>query len=208
MIHKFLFLFAFFLLSTSQAQDFCVADLKSAQTPSGYPCKSPKTLTVDDFVFSNLRAGNTSANPFKISLTPAFVDEFPAVNGLRLSAARLDMDVGGVVPMHSHSNTNELLIVLSGHITAGFISSDNTVFVTTLSKGKVMVFPQGLLHFQINAGGGKASAFLSFNSENPGAQILDLALFSNNLDSSFVGKTTLLDIAQIKKLKRIFGGRG
>lgn len=208
MIVIILFLLAFHSSSTishASVLDFCVANLKGAESPAGYPCKSP--VTVDDFVFTNFRAGNTS-NFFKASLTPAFVDQFPGVNGLGLSAARLDVEAGGVIPMHSHPGASELLIVVQGRITSGFISSDNSVFVKTLKKGDVMIFPQGLLHFQVNAGRGKATAFLTFSSPNPGAQLLDLALFGNNLDSSFVSKATALDLAQVKKLKAAFGGRG
>ena len=41
---------------------------------------------------------------------------------------------------------------------AGFISSANSVYYKTLNKGDVMVFPQGLLHFQINGGWRTATA--------------------------------------------------
>ncbi|XP_058754473.1 auxin-binding protein ABP19b-like [Vicia villosa] len=202
-----LFLLTLLSHSTSNASvlDFCVADLSSPQTPSGYPCKS--SVTIKDFVFSNFNEGN-STNFFKFSVTPAFVNQFPAVNGLGISAARLDLDIGGVLPMHSHRGATELMIVVQGRITAGFISSDNKVFVATLSKGEVLVFPQGLLHFQFNAGKSKASAFLTFSSSNPGSQVVDLALFGNKLSSAFVEKTTLLDHAQVRKLKAIFGGSG
>ncbi|KAK9923739.1 hypothetical protein M0R45_032140 [Rubus argutus] len=71
-----------------------------------------------------------------------------------------------------------------------------------------MVFPQGLLHFQVNAAKIHAKAIVSFSSASPGLQILDFALFANNLTSSLVGKTTFLDPAQIKKLKGILGGTG
>lgn len=206
-------IFIIFLLtllshSTTNASvlDFCVADLSSSQTPSGYPCK--KSVTINDFVYSNFNSGNTSTNFFKFSVTPAFVNQFPAVNGLGLSAAKLDLDVGGIIPMHSHRGASELMIVVQGRITAGFISSDNTVFIKTLSKGQILVLPQGLLHFQYNAGRNKASAYLTFSSENPGSQVLDLALFGNNLSSANLIKSTLLDPAQVKKLKAIFGGSG
>lgn len=203
-----LFLLAL-VFSTSHVavQGFCVADLKGAQSLAGYLCKSPASVIVDDFVFSGLRAGNTS-NFFKVSLTPAFVEQLPGVNGLGFSAARLDIDAGGGVPMHSHPDASEMLIMVQGRITAGFISPDNSVFVKTLTKGDVMVLPQGLLHFQLNAGKGKATAFLTFSNTNPSAQLLDVALFGNNLDSAIVGKTTFLDAAQVKKLKGVFGGRG
>ncbi|CAI8607906.1 unnamed protein product [Vicia faba] len=202
-----LFLLTLLSHSTSNASvlDFCVADLSSPQTPSGYPCKS--SVTIKDFVFSNFNEGNTS-NFFKFSVTPAFVDQFPAVNGLGISTARLDLDIGGTVPMHSHRGASELIIVVQGRITAGFISSANEVFVTTLSKGEILVFPQGLLHFEFNAGKSKASAFLIFSSSNPGSQVVDLALFGNKLSSALVEKTTLLDHAQVRKLKAIFGGSG
>ncbi|KAK2353265.1 germin protein precursor [Trifolium repens] len=193
-------------ITNASVVDFCVADLSSAETPSGFPCKS--SVTINDFIFSNFNSGNTSNNPLRAAFTSASVHQFPAVNGLGLSAARLDIDVGGIVPMHSHRGANEIMMVVQGRITAGFISSDNSVFVKTVSKGEIMVLPQGLLHFQFNAGGNKATAFLAFSSSNPGAQLVDVALFGNNLSSAIVGKTTLLDPAQVKKLKAIFGGSG
>ena len=69
-----------------------------------------------------------------------------------------------------------------------------------------MVFPQGLLHFQINSGKGPALAFVSFSSPSPGLQITDFALFANDLPTEIVAATTFLDVAQIKKLKGVLGG--
>ena len=83
----------FILLSSTNAlvQDFCVANLKGPDGPAGYPCKTEAKVTVDDFVFSGLgKAGNTS-NIIKAAVTPAFVAQFPGVNGLGLSLARLDL---------------------------------------------------------------------------------------------------------------------
>jgi hypothetical protein len=71
-----------------------------------------------------------------------------------------------------------------------------------------MAFPRGLLHFQINAGGTPALAFVSFSSERPGLQILDFALFANDLPSEIIETTTFLDDAQVKKLKGVLGGTG
>ncbi|XP_077236339.1 auxin-binding protein ABP19a-like [Tasmannia lanceolata] len=203
-----LFLFQLFFFSSSHGADFCVADLKGPQTPVGYSCKSPSKVTVDDFVYSGLvMAGNTS-NLIKAAVTPAFSAQFPGVNGLGISIARLDLAAGGVVPLHTHPGANELLLVTQGSITAGFISSANSVYIKTLKKGEIMVFPQGLLHFQINAGGITAVAFASFSSPSPGLQILDFALFASNFPSPLVEKTTFLDDAQVKKLKAVLGGTG
>lgn len=209
MIRLVLLFLAFLSSSTSHANsitDLCVADLKAALNPAGYPCKKPP-LTVNDLVFSNFKAGNTS-NILKASPTPAFVAQFPAVNGLGLSAARVDLDAGGVVPMHTHPGATEMVIMVQGRITTGFIAADNSVFVKTLKEGDIMVIPPGLLHFQVNAGGKKATCFVTYSSPNPEPQILYNALFGSSLDSDLVARTTFLDLAQVKKLKVKFGGSG
>ena len=71
-----------------------------------------------------------------------------------------------------------------------------------------MVFPQGLLHYQYNAGQSAAVALVAFSGPNPGLQITDYALFANNLPSAIVEKVTFLDDAQVKKLKSVLGGSG
>uniref|UniRef100_A0A2P2QNZ5 Germin-like protein n=1 Tax=Rhizophora mucronata TaxID=61149 RepID=A0A2P2QNZ5_RHIMU len=193
--------------SYAAQQDFCVADLTAADGPAGYPCKKPAKVMVDDFIFSGLVVGNTS-NLIKAAVTPAFVSTFPAVNGLGISIARLDLAPGGVIPMHTHPRGSEILVVVQGTICAGFISSDNAVYYKLLNKGDVMVFPQALLHFQVNSGMGAALAYVSFSSPSPGLQILDFALFGNSLPSELIEKVTFLDDAQVKKLKGVLGGTG
>ena len=196
------------ILSSSHAADFCVGDLAAPEGPAGFSCKKAEKVTVDDFVFSGLgKAGNTS-NIIHAAVTPAFATQFPGLNGLGLSLARLDLDIGGVIPMHTHPAASEVLLVTQGKICAGFISSANAVYFKTLVKGDIMVFPRGLLHFQLNAGGGTAIAYVSFSSPLPGLQILDYALFGNDLPTELVTGTTFLDEAQVKKLKAVLGGTG
>ncbi|KAJ7951510.1 auxin-binding protein ABP19a-like [Quillaja saponaria] len=163
---------------------------------------STSHASVQDFCVADLKGPDSPA------VSPAFVAQFPGVNGLGLSIARLDLAPAGVIPLHTHPGASEILLVVHGKITVGFISSANSVYVKTLKRGEVFVFPQGLLHFQVNAAGYKATAFASFNSPNPGLQITDFALFANNLTSALVEKTTFLDHAQVKKLKAILGGTG
>ena len=207
MLLPILFIFSF-LFSSSNALDFCVADLKAPQGPAGYSCKIPAKVTVDDFVFSGLSAAGNTSNLIKAAVTPAFDAQFPGVNGLGISMARLDLAIGGVVPMHTHPGGSEVLIVIQGTIRAGFVSSANKVYFKTLKTGDIMVFPQGLLHFQINAGKTQALAYVSFSSPSPGLQILDFALFANDLPSDIIEETTFLDDAQVKKLKGVLGGTG
>ncbi|KAL5579556.1 hypothetical protein UlMin_011998 [Ulmus minor] len=197
-----------FSSSFAAVQDFCVGDLKAPEGPAGYSCKAPAKVTVDDFVFSGLAKSGNTTNIINAAVTPAFAAQFPGVNGLGLSLARLDLAPKGVIPFHTHPGGSEALIVLRGVITAGFVSSANTVYLKTLKKGDVMVFPQGLLHFQVNAAKIHAKAIVSFSSPSPGLQILDFALFGNNLPSALVEATTFLDPAQVKKLKGVLGGSG
>ncbi|KAK3034485.1 hypothetical protein RJ639_032474 [Escallonia herrerae] len=205
-----LFIFCLsFSASYASVQDFCVADLSMSDGPAGYPCKKVSGVSVDSFVYSGLGTAGNTTNIIKAAVTPAFVAQFPGVNGLGISAARLDLAVGGVIPMHTHPGASEILVVIEGTICAGFISSSaNIVYFKTLNKGDIMVFPQGLLHFQINSGKGSGLAFVSFSSPNPGLQILDFALFANNLPTELVTTTTFLDAAQVKKLKGVLGGTG
>ncbi|XP_062149541.1 auxin-binding protein ABP19a-like [Alnus glutinosa] len=209
MISPIIFIFSLLLSSCHAAvQDFCVADFTAPESPAGYSCKKPASVTVADFVFSGLGiAGNTS-NLIKAAVTPAFATQIPGVNGLGISLARLDLAPGGVVPFHTHPGGSEVLLVVRGRICAGFVSSANTLYFQTLKKGDIMVFPEGLLHFQVNSGGIPAIAFASFSSATPGLQILDFALFANNLPTELVAATTFLDIPQIKKLKGVLGGTG
>lgn len=204
MLHLFL-LFSL-LLVTSDASDFCIGDLTAPETPSGYHCKNPANVTADDFAFSGLGAAGNTTNLIKAAVTPAFDAQFPGLNGLGISMARLDLAAGGVVPMHTHPEANELLLVVQGSIATGFISSSNKFYYKVLHKGDIMVYPKGLLHFQINARGKNAIAFVSFSSSNPGLQILDFALFANNIPTSLLQKSTFLDAAQIKMLKGALGG--
>ncbi|XP_074287575.1 auxin-binding protein ABP19a-like [Silene latifolia] len=199
-------LLALFTLSSATVVDFCVADLKCPVGPAGYPCKNPANLTVDDFVYSGLAvAGDTSTSIFKVAVAGAFDITFPALNGLGLSMARLDIGVGGVVPIHTH-RVSELILVIDGSIIAGFIDGNGIAYYKKLNKGDIMIFPQSLLHFQVNVGDEPALAFVSLNSPNPGFQTTSQSLFANDLPSEFVEKLTLLDAAEVKRMKKLFGG--
>ncbi|KAL2338784.1 hypothetical protein Fmac_013230 [Flemingia macrophylla] len=201
-------IFSLFSFSHASVLDFCVTDYAAPIGPAGYSCKKPAKVTADDFAYSGLGiAGNTS-NIIKAAVTPAFDAQFAGLNGLGISAARLDLALDGVIPLHTHPGASELLVVVQGSILAGFISSANTVYLKTLNKGDVMVFPQGLLHFQINARGSPAIAFVNFGSSNPSLQILDFALFKSTFPTPLIVETTFLDAAQVKKLKAVLGGTG
>ncbi|RVW86615.1 Auxin-binding protein ABP19a [Vitis vinifera] len=209
MLH-ILALFSFLLISSSHAavQDFCVADLTAPQGPAGYSCKTPAEVTADDFVYSGISVPGNTSTLFNAAINTAFLDKFPGLNGLGVSMARADIATGGVIPMHTHPGASEIILIAKGSVTAGLISSDNSVYLKTLKEGDIMVFPQGLLHFQVNTGRTQALLWVSFGSPNPGLQILSNALFSNNLSSELIEKTTFLDDNEVKRLKALLGGSG
>ncbi|KAJ0987601.1 hypothetical protein J5N97_005957 [Dioscorea zingiberensis] len=107
-------LFLFLLFSStpflSNAADFCVGDLNLPVGPAGYSCKKPETVTVNDFVFHGFQKAGNTANIIKAAVSPAFAAQFPGVNGLGLSLARLDLAInagdGNAVAFASFSSPN------------------------------------------------------------------------------------------------------
>ncbi|KAK7405348.1 hypothetical protein VNO78_06595 [Psophocarpus tetragonolobus] len=189
----------------SNVNDFCVADLKAPYTPSGYPCLPPNKLTVDNFVF-NLQPPNNSNPIIKAGINRAFVNEFPALNGLGISIAHVVIDKDGYFPMHTHNDATELIIMLDGQLVAGFITGTNA-YVKTLKAGDLMAIPPGQLHFVANSGPGKVSCYAAFSSSNPNVFSFN-SIFNNDVPYDILVKTTFLDVPEVKKLKARFGGRG
>ncbi|KAK9676857.1 hypothetical protein RND81_11G105700 [Saponaria officinalis] len=203
-------LIAFTLLISSSyantlAFDYCVGDPTLPHGPSGYSCKDPRRVTTNDFAYSGLRTPSNTSNALKYGVSYAIDKQFPALTGMGISMARNDIDVGGVVPLHSH-RTAELAILIKGTIVAGFIDTNNKPFYKTLNEGDIFVFPPALEHFQFNVGNVPVVAYAAFPSSNPGFQGISSALFKNNLPTDIIQKISLLDVAQIKKLKAVFGG--
>ncbi|XP_010652573.2 auxin-binding protein ABP19a-like, partial [Vitis vinifera] len=121
-----------------------------------YSCKTPAEVTADDFVYSGLRVPGNTSTLFNAAINSASVHKFPVLNGLGVSVARADIAPGGVLPMHTHPGGSEIILVAKGSVTAGLISSDDTVYLKTVEEGNIMVFSQGLLHFLVNTGGTQA----------------------------------------------------
>ncbi|KAK3439353.1 hypothetical protein EUGRSUZ_C04202, partial [Eucalyptus grandis] len=166
----------------SPLQDICVAtnDLESGVFVNGKFCKDPKQATADDFVFMGLRNPGNTSNPLGSKVTQAFVQQFPGLNTLGISMARIDFAPGGLNPPHNHPHGTEVLIVVEGTLLVGFVTSDqlnNTLFTKVIYKGDVFVFSIGLIHFQLNIGNTYALAFSSFSSQNPGLITIANAVF-------------------------------
>ncbi|KAL8497343.1 hypothetical protein ACS0TY_020871 [Phlomoides rotata] len=169
--------------------DLCPTDLTTHKTIffNGFPCKPPSNVNASDFKSSLLsRAGDTD-NFYRSSVTIATAAEFPGLNTLGLSAARMDIEVDGVVMPHVHPRASEMIFVWRGIVTVGFVDSDSRVFQKRLKQGEVFVFPKGLLHFCFNAGFEDAAVFSVLNSQNPGLASISGAMFGiNNKDGLMI----------------------
>ncbi|XP_048140664.1 germin-like protein subfamily 1 member 7 [Rhodamnia argentea] len=171
-----------FAYDPSPLQDICVAtkDPNSAVFVNGQFCMDPMQATADDFVFMGFRNPGNTANPLGSKVTPATVMEFPGLNTLGISMARLDFAPGGLNPPHTHPRGTELLVVVEGTLLVGFVTSNqlnNTFFSKVLYPGDVFVFPIGLIHFQLNTGKTPALAFSALSSQNPGVITIANSVF-------------------------------
>ncbi|KAG0564628.1 hypothetical protein M758_8G121200 [Ceratodon purpureus] len=174
-------------------QDFCVADTTAVEggvRMNGYPCKDRALVTSDDFVFTGLRnKGNTSVTGTDAVITFALVDQYPGLNTQGISHVRLDLEPGGVIPLHSHPLATETIFVVEGTINTGFVSHENILFSKILQKGDVFIFPRGLLHFQENVGNKSAICFNSFNAQFPALLLAANQMFATNISTTVLTKS-------------------
>ena len=178
-------------------QDFCVADANAAVTINGRTCKPAGDVTAQDFTSTLLRAppaaatydsyytsGSNGNGSKAANVTLASVANFAGLNTQGLSIARIDFPPnGGLNQPHVHPRATEVLFLVQGTLTVGFVSTapNNTLFQTTLYPGDLFVFPRGLAHFQINPDKkNPALAIAALNSQNPGVSQVAAALFASN----------------------------
>ncbi|KAJ9551671.1 hypothetical protein OSB04_015716 [Centaurea solstitialis] len=169
---------------SSPLQDFCVADPNSQVLVNGVVCKDPELVQADDFLFRGLQLMGNTSNVVGSNVTQVFVAQLPGLNTFGISMARIDFAPQGINPPHTHPRATEILVVISGSIEVGFVTSnpDNRLFTKVLEMGDVFVFPQGLIHFQRNVGHGYAVAIAGLSSQNPGAITIANAVFGSNPD--------------------------
>ncbi|CAL1378334.1 unnamed protein product [Linum trigynum] len=193
-------------------QDFCIPNPPptSPTTPKHvtaattiHPCKDAAEATAGDFVFSGMKTpGNFSETGF--ASIPVNPTTFPGLNTMGMSFVRADFKPGAINPPHFHPRATEIAHVVEGRLYAGFVDSNNKVFARVLEKGEVMVFPRGLMHFQMNVGEVPATIFGSFNSQNPGSQRIPAAVFGSGIDNSLLEKAFGLSSKEIVMMRRKF----
>ncbi|XP_047147060.1 germin-like protein subfamily 3 member 3 [Vigna umbellata] len=196
------------LSSTSHAstlQNFCKADLSGPDSPTGYHCVPSENVTANDFKYSfNGKPGIPV--PSNSLLYPADVNQIPIVNGGGLSAGLVEIAEGGFLPLHRHG-ANEILLVLQGKLNVGLMTP-RKAYLNTIGVREFVYFPQGLSHYLINSGRGKAVAFAAYSSASPPFNFDHLEKYASDVPSLIVSRVTFLDDPQVRKLKARFNGTG
>ncbi|KAL2895413.1 putative germin-like protein 2-1 [Bienertia sinuspersici] len=196
----------------NQLQDFCIATSDPKVFVNGFFCKNPMEAKPEDFFFSGLDVAGDTVNKVGSNVTTVSVVEFPGLNTLGISLARIDYAPhGGLNPPHTHPRATEVLTVLEGTLYVGFVTSnlpngENKFFPKVLNKGDVFIFPQGLIHFQFNIGKYPAVALSSLSSQNPGVITIANAVFgaSPPISVDVLSKAFQLDEKIVKLLQSKF----
>ncbi|GAB4833391.1 hypothetical protein Ancab_031634 [Ancistrocladus abbreviatus] len=202
--------FSFHLLTPKASdpdpiQDFCIPNANAtSMRPAHFhflPCKNSSEVTPEDFIFLGIKSpGNFSDTGFAgISVTPNI---FPGLNTLGMSFARADIKKGGVNVPHFHPRATEVAYVVNGRVYSGFVDSTNRVFARVIEEGEVMVYPRGLVHFQMNVGKSTATIIGSFNSQNPGIQRIPNALFGSGVSDELLEKAFGLTPREVGTIRK------
>ncbi|KAJ0099395.1 hypothetical protein Patl1_21630 [Pistacia atlantica] len=216
------FLVAFVLLASASPlafssdpgplQDFCVAinNTGNGVFVNGKFCKDPRLVTADDFVFQGLNIPRPVNDPVGTTLTLINVDQLPGLNTLSVALTRIDFAPnGGENPPHLHPRASEIFLATEGRFLVGFVTSfpDYKLFSKVLNKGDIFVFPQGLIHFQVNLGKTNAVGFAFFESQNPGIIRVADAVFGSNppINPFILARAFQLDPNVVKDLQAKFG---
>jgi len=142
-------------------------------------------VTERDFTYRGFNTPGDTRNELGTYVMMINVTALPSLNTLGVSVARVDYAPGGVNPPHLHPRASEILTVIDGTLYAGFVTANridgsNKLFATVLRKGDLFVFPQGLIHFQINIGRTNAVANVAFGSQNPGVATVGNSVFGSH----------------------------
>ncbi|KAF0911530.1 hypothetical protein E2562_011160 [Oryza meyeriana var. granulata] len=163
-------------------------------------------ITGDFFTFTGFRNA-TSMNmsmPMpnaNFTVTKASMMEFPALNGQSVSYAMLMYPPGSVNPTHTHPRSAELLLVVAGALSVGFVDTTNKLYTQDLSVGDMFVFPKGMVHYQFNSGNQPAMALSAFGSAAAGVVQVPVTVFGTNIDDEVLAKSFKTDVPTIQKLK-------
>ena len=132
------------------------------------------------------------------------------LNTLEIMMARLDMDVGGVAHPHIYPRASEILYVLEGKPSAGFVNSTtNRLISQTLEAGDVFVFPKGTLYFAQNIGEKIATMINALNSQYLGVINFPSAIFTSTpgIPQEVLAKSFAINSQEVEQIRKNLRGK-
>jgi quercetin dioxygenase-like cupin family protein len=163
---------------------------------------NPGNLAGDFFTHTGLRAVLAAPVPGNFTVTKASMAEFPALNGQSVSFAALSYPPGSVNPTHTHPRASELLLVVEGALSVGFVDTAGKLFTQDLATGDMFVFPKGTVHWQYNKDENKpARALSAFGSAAAGTVSVPVTVFGTGIDEAVLAKSFKTDVYTVRKLK-------
>ncbi|KAJ8901242.1 hypothetical protein NDN08_007091 [Rhodosorus marinus] len=127
--------------------------------------------SASDFVF-NLKGVSADFTRAGARIQGGDVSKFPALDNLGVSNTLFTIKPCGMNLPHYHPRATELIYVIKGQdLTVAFAeeNSGRSAVVNVVGEGDNAVFPQGLLHYQINLNCEHEVQFLSsLSSHDPG----------------------------------------
>jgi quercetin dioxygenase-like cupin family protein len=165
-----------------------------------------ENITGDFFTFTGFR------NPLSMNMsmpmpnanftvTKATMAEFPALNGQSVSYAVLMYPPATLNPPHTHPRSAELLLLVDGALSVGFVDTTNKLYTQDLAAGDMFVFPKGMVNFQFNSGNQPAMALSAFGSAAAGLVSVPVTVFGTGIDEAVLAKSFKTDVPTIQKLK-------
>ncbi|CAN6197750.1 unnamed protein product [Urochloa humidicola] len=162
---------------------------------------NPGNITGALFTYTGLRAAVTGPPAANFTVVKASMAEFPVLNGQSVSFAVLSYPPGSVNPVHTHPRATELLLVVDGALSVGFVDTAGKLFTQDLDTGDMFVFPKGTVHWQFNQENKPAKAFSAFGSAAAGLVSVPGTVFGTAIDDTVLAKSFKTDEDTVRKLK-------
>ncbi|KAJ1289003.1 hypothetical protein BS78_02G132700 [Paspalum vaginatum] len=162
---------------------------------------NPANITGEFFTYTGLSAALGAPVPENFTAVKASMAEFPALNGQSVSYALLSYPQGSVNPTHTHPRASELLLVIQGALSVGFVDTTGKLYTHDLATGDMFVFPKGTVHWQFNQAAQPAKALSAFGSAAAGLVSVPVTVFGTAIDDNVLAKSFKTDVATVQKLK-------
>ncbi|KAF6989312.1 hypothetical protein CFC21_006651 [Triticum aestivum] len=171
--------------------------------PDNFYGIAPMNITGDFFTYTGFRATMNMTMPGaqNFTVTKASMTEFPALNGQSVSYAMLKFPSESINPPHTHPRAAELLLVLHGALSVGFVDTAGKLYTQDLAAGDMFIFPKGLVHYQSNPGQSPAVALSAFGSAAAGTVSVPVTVFGTGVDDAVLAKSFKTDLPTVQKLK-------